>query len=522
MLWSLVIAEVLGLLGGAVWCQEPIALKPGHVVFATDFEGADALKAVAGRAGAVTLDKGHPGGQALRVEVPPDAAARYANVQIPLPAEKVRGAKLILSARVKAENVSAKPQPWNGIKFMMPITAPGGKTWPQAGIGVGTFDWRPVAWQTYVPDDATEMVLVLGLEEVTGRAWFDDVKITVRRPAVPVVPRPAAGPVYKGHGLPRLRGAMVSNDIDEDSLRVLGKEWNANLIRWQLIGWLGSGQGVDLAKFDDVLETHLKKLDRALPVCEKYGIMVVVDLHAPPGGSAESNLFNDPACQKKFVEAWQMMARRYKSAKAVWGYDLLNEPVEGSYAEGCADWQELAERAAVAVRSIDPERTIIVEPAQGGGPDAMRELRPINVPNVVYSVHMYLPHQFTHQGVFESIKKPYVYPGEIEGQRWDKARLEAALRPVVDFQAAYGVHVYVGEFSAIRWAPEGSACRYIRDLIDIFEARGWDWTYHAFREWQGWSAEHGPDKGDTAPAKEPTDRGKLLREWFAKNAKPRM
>jgi hypothetical protein len=152
----------------------------------------------------------------------------------------------------------------------------------------------------------------------------------------------------------------------------------------------------------------------------------------------------------------------------------------------------------------------------------MRELRPINVPNVVYSVHMYLPHQFTHQGVFESIKKPYVYPGEIEGQRWDKARLEAALRPVVDFQAAYGVHVYVGEFSAIRWAPEGSACRYIRDLIDIFEARGWDWTYHAFREWQGWSAEHGPDKGDTAPAKEPTDRGKLLREWFAKNAKPRM
>ena len=512
----------VALVAGLACAAEAPALKPGDVIFATDFEGTDGLKAARGRAGAVKLDKGYQSDQALLAEVPADAAARAAYIQIALPAERVRGAKLILSARVKAENVSAKPQPWNGIKFMMPITAPGGRTWPQAEIEVGTFDWRPVAWQAYVPDDATEMVLVLGLEQVSGRAWFDDVKITVRRPAVPVVPRAASGPAYKGHNLPRLRGAMVSNDIDEDSLRVLGKEWNANLIRWQLIGWLGSGQGVDLAKFDDVLEAHLKKLDRALPVCEKYGIMVVVDLHSPPGGSAGSNLFNDPACQKKFVESWQKMARRYKGAKAVWGYDLLNEPVESAYAEGCADWQELAQRAAAAVRDIDRERTIIVEPAQGGGPEAMRELRPLSVPNVVYSVHMYMPHQFTHQGVFENTKTPYVYPGQVEGRRWDKARLEAALKPVVDFQEAYGVHVYVGEFSAIRWAPEGSAGRYIRDLIDIFESRGWDWSYHAFREWQGWSVEHGPDKADAAPSKDPTDREKLLREWFAKNARPKM
>ena len=30
---------------------------------------------------------------------------------------------------------------------------------------------------------------------------------------------------------------------------------------------------------------------------------------------------------------------------------------------------------------------------------------------------------------------------------------------------------------------------WIRDCIDILEEYGWDWSYHAFREWDGWSVE---------------------------------
>jgi hypothetical protein len=108
----------------------------------------------------------------------------------------------------------------------------------------------------------------------------------------------------------------------------------------------------------------------------------------------------------------------------------------------------------------------------------------------------------------------------IEGKRWDKAQLEAAMKPAVDFQKNYGVHIYVGEFSAIRWAPGDSAYRYLKDLIELFEAHGWDWTYHAFREWDGWSVEHGPDGPDHRPAATPTSRETLLRGWLAKNGHP--
>ena len=37
--------------------------------------------------------------------------------------------------------------------------------------------------------------------------------------------------------------------------------------------------------------------------------------------------------------------------------------------------------------------------------------------------------------------------------QWGKAQLQAALQPAIDFQKAYGVPMYIGEFSAIRWCP---------------------------------------------------------------------
>jgi len=81
----------------------------------------------------------------------------------------------------------------------------------------------------------------------------------------------------------------------------------------------------------------------------------------------------------------------------------------------------------------------------------------------------------------------------------------------------HGVAIYIGEFGSIRWAPENSTYRYLKDCIEIFEEEGWDWAYHAFREWQGWSVEHGSDKNDTQPTTEPTNRELLLRSWYEKN-----
>ena len=504
---------------------EPPPLPRGHVLFSADFEGQDALK---GWSGPGRLEAGFQGGHALVLRRPAEQGVGYATASIALPVEKLRGYVVQFSARIKAQDVSRKPQPWNGVKFMAPLRTGDGQQWPAAELDVGTFDWRQVAFRAAVPDDAKQISLVVGLEMVAGTAWFDDIRVAVWKALPHPGPRAATAPVYKGHDLQRLRGAMVAPQIDEEGLRVLGQQWNANLVRWQLIRRERIPNPLDMAAYERWLQSALKQMDEALPLCEKYGLRVVVDLHSPPGGrliptggyaGSDHGLFTDAACQRKFVEVWQHIARRYKDKKIIWAYDLANEPVESAAGEDLADWQDLAERAARAIRQIDPQRTIIVEPAPWGSPQGLRELQPLKVPGVVYSVHMYLPGSFTHQGVHGS-GKAYRYPGEIDGKQWDKTQLEAALKPVVEFQRSYGVHIYIGEFSAIRWAPDDSAYRYLKDLIDIFEAHDWDWSYHAFREWDGWSVEHGSDPKDHTRSKTPTSRQQLLRLWYAKNVKP--
>ncbi len=159
-----------------------------------------------------------------------------------------------------------------------------------------------------------------------------------------------------------------------------------------------------------------------------------------------------------------------------------------------------------------------MEPTPWGAPDALENLEPLPVPGVVYSVHMYVPYEFTGQGV-NAAAAGVAYPGAIAGKLWDKAELRRVLQPVRDWQRDFGVQIYIGEFSAIRWAPNDSACRYLKDCIELFEEFGWDWSYHAFREWNGWSVEYGQDKGDTTPSKTQTSREKLLRQWYGENLK---
>ena len=488
-----------------------------NVILSADFENDSPLK---GWSGVAMLDTGYKSVHSMRIESKPGGHGTALDFILPI--DKLRGCLVIVSAMVRAENVSKPPQSWNGIKLMMPITTPGSTVYPQGKVGVGTFDWMRVSCAVRVPMDATSASLHLGLEEVTGTVWFDNVRVVVARRAAAITRKKNAGPLFKGHNLPRLRGTMISPNITPESLRTLGKEWNANVLRWQLIRSNTSGSD----NYEKWLDGELTKLDKALPLCRRYGLLVVVDLHSPPGGAAsaggymaaDADMFSDKTCQTRFVEVWQRIARRYKGVKGIWGFDLANEPIETSLTEGLDDWPGLAQRAALAIHKIDKTRTLIVEAAYGANPDGFSVLAPIDIPNVVYSVHMYLPHTFTHQGVFGP-SKPFSYPGDIDGKIWDRAQLEKALEPVIAFQKRYGVHIYVGEFSAIRWAPDDSAYRYLKDLLDIFEQHGWDWTYHAFREWDGWSVEHGSDRADTTPSKIPTTREKLLRSWYIKNRK---
>ena len=138
------------------------------------------------------------------------------------------------------------------------------------------------------------------------------------------------------------------------------------------------------------------------------------------------------------------------------------------------------------MRAEDPHTPIIIESNGWDSPKTFRYLSPLTLTNIIYQAHLYSPMDFTHQRVMYRRKHTVAYPNAEKG--WDRDFLRQELEPVREFQLKHKARIYIGEFSAVVWAP--GAENYLRDAISLFEEYGWDWSYHAFREWAGWSVEH--------------------------------
>ena len=443
-------------------------------------------------------------------------------VQAAVDLSPYRSKEIIVKCRIKAENVSRPKESYNGVKLMLHYETPSaGRQWPGARIPPGTFDWQSFNFTTTLPEEIGQAYIVLGLQDSTGTVLFDDLSVALSRHQIVRHPPPMKNPppVFKGHALPRLRGAMTgSREITEEDIRHFAEEWGGNLFRFQINrNWHKADDNRDIAEYNRWVDSRLDVLEQVLVHCEKYGVYVAVDLHALPGGRYENRsmaMFYEKPYAEEFVRVWEKIARRFKGSRFIWAYDLVNEPVHDmEIPEGLDDFRELQIKAARAIRAVDPDKPIIFEVFKWDSPEGFNYMTPIDMPGIIYQAHMYRPHAYTHQGLHDDAV--ITYPGEIQGKAENRETLKAYLKPVRDFQLAYNVHIYIGEFSAARWAP--GAERYLEDVISIFEEYDWDWSYHAYREAQCWSLEHTEEKGKVELAQEPTARLQVIKKWFAKN-----
>lgn len=284
----------------------------------------------------------------------------------------------------------------------------------------------------------------------------------------------------------------------------------------------------------DFDEESFALLDRMLDYCQKYGVRVVIDPHTTPGTeqstttSPRDKLWSDSAFHLYLVHLWEQIASRYKDrGDIIAGYDLLNEPaipISGA-TNAAADWNALVRRLVKTIRAVDKTHAIIIEPptirtSEGkliNRLEGMAYLEAPPDPNVVYGPHMYEPHEFTHQGV-QGRPEAVAYPSVIRGRQWDREALEQTLEPVVQFQQKYNVPIFMGEFSAPRWAGE-DANRYLRDVVEICENHGWSWAYHAWREWEGWDAEMSNTNKNDRTRRAATPRLDMLKNFFKRNGR---
>ena len=151
----------------------------------------------------------------------------------------------------------------------------------------------------------------------------------------------------------------------------------------------------------DMPEDGIRYVERVLARGERYGFRVVVTLLATPWGN-QSDYWESENLKADIVANWGQVARRLKGFAALQAYDLINEPVvpEVLFARTPQpQWSALAGAIAAEIRAADPNTPLMVEPAPWGLPSSFKEAMPIGMAGVVYSFHLYAPHEFTHQGL---------------------------------------------------------------------------------------------------------------------------
>lgn len=420
------------------------------------------------------------------------------------------------------------------------------KSPPVGGLNLSAPDGK---WKTDYRDfdlPAGRWVLVLHISAAAGEARIKWLKLETAPDAADtseVTPSPEELAKYRPNP-PLVRGFMIGNNLKAQDYEDL-KSWGANVVRVQF----GAPNFAGRAKKTlwEAWPSQLDAIENQVILARDHGVKVVLDMHEAMVEHTRNDRdqWTDPNFEGNMIRAWRdIVTRMHKYHDTIWAYELWNEPLDRNQLPWAPrQWRPLAVRIVKEIRTIDPDCWIIYGPGPGSLWRGIDHLRPLPDTHIIYTVHYYSPDSFTHQGVGLELKVGTDmtdlttkinnhYPGVLRSggstALWDRARLEQHLHDVDTFANRWKVPMFVGEFSVIRWAPSPDGAQWLNDVITLFENRGWSWTYHAFREWPGWSLEHpsGPESF-WAPgmpheilstkATTETDRAKVVKSFLKRN-----
>ena len=475
------------------------------------------------------------GSGVFTVEIPeqPGLSNETRGAVFRLPLQRLLGKGMQIRGEVRYENIGgpAGNQHYGG-KILAYSSKAGIKNFFVSPMLRGTErEWQPVTLYCNFPAGTDDAQIIIGIQQGWGKLQFRNITIE----EFPIAPfsNLKLPDGFKCSYTDRVtgdvprRGVMspVWNNLTEQDIHDLGA-WKVNLIRYQIVG--GCPDPADTVHYRKWFNEALDHLDTLLPLLRKYGIKVIIDMHLVAGGrygkaaiaagtdSSHFRAMHEEPYRRAFIAIWQETARRFRGNPQIYAFDLCNEPIQ--HGEVPYSFWELQYDAAKAVRAIDPEVPIMVESNHMASP-VFFEMAPMPLSNIIYSIHMYAPGEYTHQGVNDPtyIKTFYSMRFDWRKAGWNRARLAATMKAVRDFQLKYGAKIQVGEFSVAVWAPGGAD--YLNELVSIFEEYSWDWTYHAFREWEGWSFEHEGTPDDIRKAQQDTDRKQVMLRYFKLNQK---
>ncbi len=251
---------------------------------------------------------------------------------------------------------------------------------------------------------------------------------------------------------------------------------------------------------DEVCNINEQEVDRIVAFVRKaqeHGLHVCLNLHRAPGYCINAGFYEPYAlwasreAQQAFNFHWGMWAGRFKGVpSSKISFDLLNEPSlrvdmndqHGSKTVLPGDlYRTVAKGAVEAIRAVNPGALIIADGNRSGNL-VTPELKDLNI---AQSCRGYYPGVISHYKAPWANKDPElcpmpVWPDTINGEKYDKARLEEYYQPWVELIRS-GVGVHCGECGCWKKTPHQVFLAWFQDVLDILTSHKIGYALWNFR-----------------------------------------
>ena len=186
-----------------------------------------------------------------------------------------------------------------------------------------------------------------------------------------------------------------------------------------------------------------------------------------------------------------------KFANKVYAYEFIGEPVmiDDGRVITPPRLEEFYTKALEVVRQRDMNAYLLLTPGPWGMPTNYAKFKPFNIidSKLMYNFHMYLPFNYTHQGLNDR-PKGIIYPND----SFNADTILKRFKVVSQWSKQYNYPIFLGEFNAVRWAKNSGA--YVQDVINAAKLYNFNWVYFAYRpNFRFWNPYYGVTNTDGLP-----------------------
>jgi endoglucanase len=222
---------------------------------------------------------------------------------------------------------------------------------------------------------------------------------------------------------------------------------------------------IDSAFFD--------RVDWAIANALKNDLYVILNMHN------YLELTKDPAGHsERFIALWEQITEHYKDYPDSVLFEPLNEPTD----KLSRLWNETFKKALATIRKSNPDRTVVIGPAEG---NIINLLWKLDIPkedrNIIVTIHYYAPLEFTHQGAEWVGEKSKSWLGtKWMGTEEEKKAITKAFDKAAEWAKKHKRPIYLGEFGAYEKADMDSRTRWTAFVAKSAVKRGFSFSYWEF------------------------------------------